>query len=706
MIVKDESQAITRCLSSLKHLIDYWVIVDTGSTDGTQAIIQDYLKDIPGKLYERPWVDFAHNRNEAQNFAKGKGDYLLFIDADERLEFSNGFALPVLDKDCYFATVLQTGNTEYHRILLVNQRVDWHWEGVLHEQIISAEKRTAELLQNVVNVSITTDGHRSSDPKKYHKDAAVLEKALEKDPDNSRYVYYLGQSYANAGELAQALKCYQRRAEMGGWDQEVFSSLFYVGRLQEMLKMDPALIVNSYTNAFYYRPSRAEPLYYLANYYIRNENYLMGYLVASQALGIPLSNDSVYVERWIYDWGILQQISNCAFYLRKYKEAESAVQKIITNERAPSELRAQFRENLQLLKQINGEMQSRTKTIGIFTFPVAGRKPWDGDSIHSGITGSEEAVIYMSEELAKIGYQVIVFGTPPLQSRFSKEDANPRFVEMHSFHLPEMLDIAIAWRMPKSGIELKKIAHKVYLWPHDTCNVNLSDAEINAFTDVLWISKWQREQWISVNPKLAPFKQIFGNGVAACQFQPIEERKNPYACIYGSNYARGLDVLLEIWPVIKQQYPRATLDIYYGWQHWGLMSAEKEADLCAQIKQLESLDVREHGMVGHEELNRAYAKASFWTYPCTMAEVFCITGLRAQRAGSVPVIIDGSALTETVRHGYKCATPKEYLYTLLQAMKGAEKITLQERKRMGEFIDRDFTWQSVAQDWHRLFEFR
>src|SRR3972149_9108675 len=76
MIVKDEALVIERCLGSVKHLIDYWVIVDTGSKDGTQEIIKNYLKDIPGELYESPWVDFAHNRNEALDFANNKGDYL------------------------------------------------------------------------------------------------------------------------------------------------------------------------------------------------------------------------------------------------------------------------------------------------------------------------------------------------------------------------------------------------------------------------------------------------------------------------------------------------------------------------------------------------------------------------------------------------------------------------------------------------------
>src|SRR5258708_9713159 len=85
MIVKNEAPVIRRCLDSVRPLIDHWVIVDTGSTDGTRDIIRDCLRDVPGELHERPWKNFAHNRNEALALARGHGDYVFLIDADEVL---------------------------------------------------------------------------------------------------------------------------------------------------------------------------------------------------------------------------------------------------------------------------------------------------------------------------------------------------------------------------------------------------------------------------------------------------------------------------------------------------------------------------------------------------------------------------------------------------------------------------------------------
>ena len=82
MIVKNESKIIKRCLESVLPFIDTWCIVDTGSTDGTQDIIKEFLKDIPGILHEKPWINFGHNRNEALELARSWGDFILLTDAD------------------------------------------------------------------------------------------------------------------------------------------------------------------------------------------------------------------------------------------------------------------------------------------------------------------------------------------------------------------------------------------------------------------------------------------------------------------------------------------------------------------------------------------------------------------------------------------------------------------------------------------------
>src|ERR1700733_8577172 len=145
MIVKDETPVIQRCLESVKPLIDYWVIVDTGSTDGTQEVIREFMKDIPGELHEDVWVDFEYNRNQALALAKNKGDYLFFIDADEKLLLPSPFVKLHLDKDGYYITTEYAG-TQYKRLQLIKGDLNWKWEGKIHEVLVSSQAKNIDTL--------------------------------------------------------------------------------------------------------------------------------------------------------------------------------------------------------------------------------------------------------------------------------------------------------------------------------------------------------------------------------------------------------------------------------------------------------------------------------------------------------------------------------------------------------------------------------
>jgi glycosyltransferase involved in cell wall biosynthesis len=116
MIVRDEAPVIERCIRSVLPHIQCWAIVDTGSSDGTQAIVRGLLGGLPGELIERPWVDFATNRNQALELARGYGDYALIMDADDALEGARAFV-------CGSAGArLRTGNHRQGIDLLARRR--------------------------------------------------------------------------------------------------------------------------------------------------------------------------------------------------------------------------------------------------------------------------------------------------------------------------------------------------------------------------------------------------------------------------------------------------------------------------------------------------------------------------------------------------------------------------------------------------------
>lgn len=352
MIVKNESHVIRRCLASVKPIIDYWVIVDTGSTDGTQDIIRDFLKDIPGELHERQWVNFGHNRNQALDYSRGKADYMLFIDADDRLVFDESFAMPELTK-AYYLTVQKTKNhlSGQPVLLLVKDQPDLKWEGVLHEVLPIYESRGYAYIDGVFN-EYNQDGYRSRDPDKYRKDACMLEQALMKDPSNTRTAFYLAQSYLGACDYPEALRCYSKRAEMGGAPEEVFYSLYNEGWIQLHLKAGAEKSVHSLCKAFQFRPTRIEPLYALTWHYMAGNNFFLGYLISKLAISIPLPID-LFVETWMYEWGVLEQHFHCSLELRKLDEALAALKKLLANPKLPADHRAILEKQLPQF-QANG----------------------------------------------------------------------------------------------------------------------------------------------------------------------------------------------------------------------------------------------------------------------------------------------------------------------------------------------------------------
>ena len=353
MIVKNESEVIERCLGSVKPFIDYWVIVDTGSTDGTQDVIKNFMKDIPGELHERPWTNFEHNRNEALSLAKGKGEYLLIIDADEILEYEKEYSLPSLDKDFFFMKVRELKAVDIQRIALIKESLNWKWTGVLHEMLVCTEAHTSGILEGIVNICNGAIGGRSKIPKKekYLKDALVLEEALKTEPNNSRYMMYLAQSYMAAEEYLLAKKCLERRVTMASSDeQETFRAIYTLGDALEKLD-DLESARKTFMQAHSFRPTRAEPLHRAAVIHRKKGEFLLGYLLSKYALSLPYPTGEWCVEYQTYEYAMQIEYANCSLLLGKFAEGLQACNELLSNPKMPAEYIEPVKMNLEIARE-------------------------------------------------------------------------------------------------------------------------------------------------------------------------------------------------------------------------------------------------------------------------------------------------------------------------------------------------------------------
>lgn len=318
MIVRNEARVIERCLNSVMKFIDHWVIVDTGSTDGTQELVRRCMRNMPGALIERPWVDFAHNRSEGLEFARGKADYVFVIDADEVLVRDHDFARPQLIHDAYYLKI-RSGPVTFWRMQLFRNDPGWRYQSAVHEYLIVPETATNERLHGLW-IDSHTDGSRAAQPGVYQRDVEQLLRAHEEAPNDSRTIFYLAQSYTAAGEPELALKYYQRCVEIGGWPEEVWLALFQIAETKQQLQREWPEALAAYLDAYQFRPSRAEPLYRIAVNYRWQGAFHLAHLFLQQAVAIPYpEQDYLFVEERLYRYLIKMALATCCYHIGEYE---------------------------------------------------------------------------------------------------------------------------------------------------------------------------------------------------------------------------------------------------------------------------------------------------------------------------------------------------------------------------------------------------
>lgn len=285
MIVKNESQIIEQTLTNLCNKIkfDYWVICDTGSTDNTVDIINKFFEkeNIPGKLYIEEWVDFAHNRTRALEYAFEKTDLLLVFDADDG--FEGTFTLPkTVDVDGYYIKINLNENL-YDRIALINNRVKWYYKSVLHEYIACDFTPKIVFLKTNGFIKAGCSGSRSSDPQKYLKDAILLENAYKKakeidDKLYERYSFYCANSNRDANQPDKAVDWYRTVLTQNNWEQEKYISCIEIYRCYSKLNT-PELGLNYLVESYKYDNERIEGIFELIKYYCCADSFTiaMGY---------------------------------------------------------------------------------------------------------------------------------------------------------------------------------------------------------------------------------------------------------------------------------------------------------------------------------------------------------------------------------------------------------------------------------------------
>jgi glycosyltransferase involved in cell wall biosynthesis len=657
MIVKNEAPVIRRCLSSVLPIIDYWDIIDTGSTDGTQDIIRDYLKGLPGELHERQWKDFAYNRSEALSFARAHGDYSLIIDADDTLEIPTDFELPELTADSYTLEI-NDANICYRRTQLVRNALPWRYEGVLHEFLTCDSAQTTDHLS--IAMRRNHDGARRRNPQTYKNDAAILEQALSLETSPfliSRYRFYLAQSYRDCKEREKALQNYLVRAELGFWQEEVFVSLLSAARLKEELGHPEQEVLDAYRRAWEASPTRAEALHGASRYCRFKNRFEEGYQFAKRALSIVKPTDGLFIEPWIYDYGLLDELAVNGYWSGHYRDSLDACQRLLSEAQVPEEMRDRVKKNLDFaVAKINERSTDSSWTPG---------SPAGGTELM--VAGLESRI---REKLDLIQLHVNICPD-------SISDEKPLVMWMHH----DVNQDAVQW-----------------------CR---DSTLVNRVTCFVFVSHWQRERYQSVF-RLPPNRcVVLRNATAIDGPRRLWTKTNPLRFAYTSTPFRGLSVLLDAWEQLGLS--GSELHIWSSMRLYNFDDANYEP-IFARARALKG--VIYHGIAPNPDLKAELRNIDFLVYPSTFEETSCLAVIDAMAAGCRVIVPALGALPETTSgfaHVYPWShDPAEHATLIASAITeeienswlGAPEMSLMQQN----FCELFFDWKERAAEWNRLIE--
>lgn len=711
------------------------------------------------------WKDnFSKARNENLSQVPKDYDWVMWLDVDDTIDHPEKVK-EIIDKakvDCinvnYEYDHDELGNvTMLHIVprLFRNNGSMWWKPSVRIHEILTAKRNAPQGMTKDFTVIHHTDEKRIG--QSFERNIGLLQKQLDDETDSPdpRTLMYLGSAYMDANNPEDAVVLFEQYLKLSGWDEERALAYLKLGKVYTELG-DTLHAQQQFAHAIAEYPKNPEPYVELASIDIENEQYDKAVTRLKQVLNLkgqqttleynPLTNTyrtyillaECYLNIGGKDIEKAGLYANMALNIRndeKTKEYVETTKQLAEDKKVLTKTIEEYKklynagEKQQAVEifdtlpehlKDNPLVSQLRRRDEVFKWPeksiviVTGDTAldfWGPWSLSEGIGGSEEAIIRLAPKLAQKGYKVVIFGKPGDKTGLID---GVMWRNYWDYNPEDEFDIFIAWRSPYLFDRNIK-ARKKYLWLHDTMeDSEFTQTRIDNFDKCIVLSKYHR----SLFPMI-PDEKIFlsGNGIDPEEFTADAER-DPHKIFYGSSHVRGLAYLYEIWPKVKEAVPDATLDVYYGRYSYDKINAGNPErikwmdDMILKAKQLDG--VTDHGKIGQDEIVRKMFASGIWAYPTPFPEIYCITAVKTQASGCIPVTSDFAALEEMVQFGDKihCEDDRgigvidgafldkytERLIWWLQHPEEQDKI----RAEMMEWAKTN-SWDNVCNDWVENF---
>lgn len=764
--VDEEANHLQNCLESIKGHVD-GIFLNLNHkppqkpSEKVRAVAEQYTNNI----IETKWHDnFAEARNA--NLAQVPEDYdwIIWLDVDDTIDHPEKIREVAKESSAYDCVYVdyeydhdEHGNvTTLHmvgRLFKNNGSHHWNPKTKIHETLIETRASIQGMTQDF---KVIHHAPEERTRQSFERNIKMLESQLKeeaKDPD-PRTFFYLGSAYMDAGDNESALELLSDYLTMSGWDQERSLALVKMGRIY-LEKGDTTEAKNCFARSVAEDPDNPEPRIELGSLEIELEQYKKAVSWLEYVLKMEKNQTTLEINPLNYTFRtyfllaeaylnmggkFLDKAEKYARKAMRYKKKDAKVveycEVIISVNKDRKELETLMREfkklkkkkdKLEFLDKIpdhladNPVVSRLRQSLAPFKWPKDSIAIMTGDtaidewgpwSLKDGIGGSEEAIIRIAPKLAKLGYKVVVFGKPGPRTGIYE---GVQWRNYWDCNLEDKFDIFVAWRAPFI-FERKIKSRKSYLWLHDVMEVGeFTPNRLANLAKVMVLSKYHR----SLFPNIPDDKILLSaNGIDPDEFN-LDVERDPHKIFYGSSHVRGLAYLYKVWPEVKKAVPEATLDVYYGRESYDKVhrgNPERIKWMDDMVQTAKELDgVTDHGKIGQDEIVRKMFASGIWAYPCLWPEIYCITAIKAQASGCIPVSTDFAALDETIQFGskihgeplpngggdYSKKFLKEYTDLLIWWLTHPEEQE-KERAEMMEWAKTN-SWARVASDWNREF---
>lgn len=742
MIVRDEADQILTTVNSLPLSIFKYFIHDTGSQDGTMAIIEKFCADREITLVrteskmDKETFDYSVARNMLLEMIEQdkEATHALLMDANDVL-IGGDFLIEWLNNNSQYDgyQVLQKWKSSeeiitFGNIRLISNNGKCRYTQSTHEVISpkSPKNFTQSTVPQDVVIFQDRDMDKNKSKKRFARDAVFLQREYEKDPYNFRAIYYLANSFFFQNDYENAAKWYEKRYQVSiqsneKENEEVYQSIVRRGKCLLALGESWNEAEKLFWLAWRYFKD-AESVLMMARHCVETNDPYTGFHLAKMACDIEVPHN-LWKNQVLYDFERWYLLSLFAHSIAEYEKGYSATLRAkktlegwkgsIENPLGPEKFATMssiINSNITSYRNqlLSGFVRFSTKSL-VVIFAGWYYSKWNGSAIgqKGGLGGSETSAVSVAEKLVATGKYSVVICCDTQDCVNVRGVDYIRVCDYEAFCRTYIIDALVVLRFSDFIRKPVNIA-KVFLWLQDV--IHISKGAIPNFElldGVVVLTEWHARKYLSLfNERtraiIAPLLRIIGNGVDLARFsiQPPPIRQ-PYKFIYSSCPSRGLDGVVEYFSRVKQLRPCAELHIFSDFNNGDAKRTIPNIEqFKTQMERVEGVFINDR--VDQNTLAAEMLTSSFWLYlPFNFDETYCITALEMQAAGVMCMCCDNGSLKEVVGERGYLFNGSVSSRDVILAMDHLETNREEIQERMQQWIQLQ-TWQHRTEQWMAL----